>query len=55
MKALGYIKARLSERSTWLGIGVAITGASTLEAPWSYAFVAVGVIGCLVPTTGAAE
>lgn len=55
MKAIGYIKARLAERSTWLGIGVAITGASALEAPWSYTFMAVGVIGCLVPTTGKAE
>lgn len=55
MKALSYIKARLAERSTWVGVGVAITGASALEVPWSYAFVAVGVIGCLVPTTGKAE
>ena len=52
MKALSYLKARLAEKSTWAGVGVAITGASALSAPWSYAFVAVGVIACLVPSKG---
>ena len=53
MKVLRYLKARLGERSTWVSVGVAITGASAITAPWSYAFVAVGVIGVLVPTNDA--
>lgn len=52
MKILEYIKARLGERSTWASIGVGVTGAAALSAPWSYAFVAVAVIGAIVPTGG---
>jgi len=52
VKILSYIKARLGERSTWLSIGVGITGAAALSAPWSYAFVAVAVVGSIVPTSG---
>lgn len=51
MKVLGYLKRRVAEQSTWVSIGIAITGAAALSPPWSYLFVAVGVIGALVPTT----
>lgn len=49
MKALSYVKSRLSERTTWMAIGVGVTGAAALEGPWSYVFVAVAVIGSIVP------
>ncbi len=52
MKVLEYIKARLNERSTWAAIGTGVTGAAALASPWSYVFVAIAVIGTLVPTTG---
>ena len=47
----GYLGARLEERSTWAAIGVGVTGAAALESPWSYAFIAVAVIGSLVPSS----
>lgn len=46
---IAFIKARLSERSTWMLIGAGVTAASALPAPWSYVSVAVGVIAALVP------
>jgi len=52
MKVLSYIKARLGERSTWAAIGIGITGAAAIAAPWSYAFIAVAVIGSIVPSPG---
>jgi hypothetical protein len=55
MKVIEYIKARISERSTWTAIGVGVTGAATLSAPWSYVFVGIAVIGALVPTGGSAD
>lgn len=55
MKALRYLKARLRERTTWAGIGLAVSGASMLAEPWSYVAVLVGIIGVLVPEPGAPE
>jgi len=46
---IAFIKARLSERSTWLLIGTGLAAASMLSAPWSYISAAVGVITALVP------
>ena len=51
-KTVGYIKARLNEKSTWASIGVGVTGAAALANPWDYVFVAIAVIGTLVPSTG---
>lgn len=51
LKILMYLKARSEERSTWASIGVGVTGAATLPSPWSYVFVAVAVIGALIPTS----
>lgn len=53
--SLAYLRARLNERSTWVSVGVGITGAATFESPWSYTFVAVAVIGAIVPTGGQAD
>lgn len=50
IKLTKYLKARLEERSTWLAIGMGVTGAASLVIPWSYVFIAVAVIGTLVPT-----
>lgn len=50
VKAIEYVKARLSEKGTWAAIGVGVTGAAALSAPWSYIFIAVAVVGTLVPT-----
>jgi len=46
---IAFIKARLSERSTWLLIGTGVAAASALPAPWSYVSVGVAVIAALVP------
>lgn len=47
---LTYLKARLEDKGTWLAIGGGVTGAAALPEPWSYVFLAVAVIGTLVPT-----
>jgi hypothetical protein len=44
-----YLKCRLKERSTWIDIGIAVSAAAMLPAPYSYLFIAIGVIGALVP------
>ncbi len=54
MKALGYLKARLAERSSWAGIGTAIVGGSALASPFNWLAIGAGVIATLVPTTGRA-
>lgn len=46
---LEFIKARLSERSTWLLVGTSVAAASALSAPWSYVSVAVGVVAAMIP------
>lgn len=51
LKLMAYLKARLKEKSTWAAIGIGVTGAAALVIPWSYIFIAVAVIGALVPTT----
>lgn len=51
LKLLSYVKARLEEKSTWAAIGIGVTGAAALVIPWNYVFIAVAVIGALVPTT----
>ena len=50
MKALGaYLVSRLLEASSWAGIGVAIGGASTVAAPYSYGVMLAGIAAVLVP------
>jgi hypothetical protein len=47
--SMNYIRNRLTERSTWIDFGVAVSAAAFLPAPYSYLFIAIGVIGALVP------
>ena len=49
MKILRYLKDRLDERSTWVGIGAAITGAAALSSPFSWLAIATGTVAVLVP------
>jgi hypothetical protein len=49
MKALQYIKARLSERSTWLLIGSGVGTAALLPMPWSVVSAVVHTVAALVP------
>lgn len=51
LKIVGYLKDRLGEKSTWAAIGIGVTGAASLVIPWSYLFIAVAVVGALVPTS----
>jgi hypothetical protein len=46
---MNYIRNRLAERSTWYDFGVALGAAAVLPAPYSYFFIAIGVIGALMP------
>lgn len=52
MRVIRYLRARLNEKSTWAGIGLAITGGAALPAPYSWLAIAAGVIGVLAPTNG---
>lgn len=49
MKALRYAKARMGERSTWLGIVTAATSAAVIPEPWSYIMFAASVVMVVVP------
>ena len=48
-RVIGYLKRRLTEKSTWAGVVAAISGGSLLSAPYSYLAIAAGIIGVLVP------
>ena len=52
LKLVSYFKARLVENSTWVASGVGVAAAAALVVPWNYVFIAVAVIGALVPTKG---
>lgn len=49
MKLLGFIKSRVGERSTWVGIGMAVSAAAVLPWPWSAIAFAAGVVSSFVP------
>lgn len=49
MAILGYVKARLSEGSTWAAFGAGAAASAALAAPWSYVAMACAAIGALVP------
>jgi hypothetical protein len=49
IKFKNYIFKRLNERSFWIGVGLAVSAAAILPAPWSYLSFVAGVIGSLVP------
>ena len=52
VKTLRFLKARLGEKSSWAAIGVGVAGGSALPSPYSWIFIAVGVIGALIPDPG---
>lgn len=52
MTVLAYLKARLSERTSWAGIGAAIAGGSALSAPFNWLAVSACVIAVLIPASG---
>lgn len=54
MKILEYIKARLSEPSTWAAISAGAAAAAAVTAPWSYLVAACAVIAALLPEKSAA-
>lgn len=47
--AIGYVKARLGERSTWVGVGVACGAAAALAYPWNVISFGVGVVASMIP------
>ena len=49
MTLLRFLKARMSERSTWAGIVAAVAFGSTLAHPWDYVAIALGAIAVFVP------
>jgi hypothetical protein len=53
MTIIRYIKARLAERSTWASVVIAITGGAALSEPYSFYAIGAGIVGALVPTSGA--
>ena len=44
-----YLRARLLERSTWVGIGAAIAGAAALPSPYSWLCIAAGIVAAIAP------
>jgi hypothetical protein len=52
---ISYIKSRLKERSTLVGIGTAVAAASALPGPWNWISLAVGTLAALVPDGKVAE
>lgn len=44
-----YLKTRLSERSFWVGMGLAVTAAAALPSPWNVLSFLAGTAGSLVP------
>jgi hypothetical protein len=47
---IGYIKARIAEKSTWAGIVGGFGGASSLHHPWDILSAIGGIIMVLIPT-----
>jgi hypothetical protein len=52
MTTIRYLKARLSERSTWLLIGSGVGTAAILDWPWSLVSAVVHTAAALVPDGG---
>jgi len=44
-----WLKTRLTEHSTLVGIGMAITAASVLPSPWNWLSLGVGTLAALIP------
>lgn len=48
---VGYVKARLLEKSTWLGISAGVTAAAALTPPYSYMVIGIAVVMAILPTS----
>lgn len=46
---LGYVKARLAEKSTLGGISAAVAAGAVVPTPYSYAIIAIGILAVFVP------
>lgn len=46
---LGYIKARLAEKSTLGGISAAVAGGAVVPAPYSYLVITLGIMAVFYP------
>lgn len=46
---LAYLKARFTERSTWIAIGASVGVAAALSWPWSLVSLVCGVAAALTP------
>lgn len=46
-----YIKARLLEKSTWVGISGGVAAAAALSPPWSFVTIAIAAIMAILPTS----
>lgn len=44
-----YLKARLTERSTWLALGAAASAGAALDIPWGYIAAVAAFLAALVP------
>lgn len=49
VKVIEYIKARLKEHSTYVGLSLAITAAAALPYPWNVFSFLAGFIGSMFP------
>lgn len=47
---IGYLKARMAERTTWAAIGAGATAAATLPWPWNLVSFVAAAIAALVPS-----
>lgn len=52
MKIVRYLKARIGEKSTWLGVAGAATTAAVVPEPWSWLLYAASVLAALTPEKG---
>jgi hypothetical protein len=48
-KILAYLRARLTEKSTMMGIGAAVAAGGVVPAPYSYYVIAFGVLAVFYP------
>lgn len=46
---IAYVRGRLTEKSTFVGIGAAVAGGGVVPAPYSYWVIAFGVIAIFIP------
>jgi len=46
-----YLRRRICEKTTWVGIGAVLAGAEAIETPWlRFAVIGVGIAATVLPT-----